>query len=79
MYSIYCTRLVFCFPVTIVGGELVIYENENTTIEANKEKGNVILFNSELLHEAKEIIKGNRYVLVSWLSKNDLNLKSTLL
>ena len=61
------------------GGELVIYENENTSIEANKEKGNVIIFNSELLHEAKEIIKGNRYVLVSWLSKNDLNLKSTLL
>tara|TARA_Y100001937_G_scaffold13050_1_gene16987 strand:+ start:5523 stop:6074 length:552 start_codon:yes stop_codon:yes gene_type:complete len=60
------------------GGDLLVYENDNV-IKANKEKGSVILFNAELYHEAKEIIKGTRYVLVSWLSENDFDFKKNII
>lgn len=54
------------------GGELVI---EGT--EATKKIGSVIVFNSKLLHEVKELTSGLRYSLCLFLVKE--NFKETLL
>lgn len=61
------------------GGDLVVYDKEGNEITANKNIGNVILFNSDLLHEAKPIISGTRYIWITWLRSTDFNLKKGIL
>lgn len=48
------------------GGDLVV-RNEI----ASKTKGNLIIFDSNELHECKMITGGTRYCLVTWLSSDD--------
>ena len=48
------------------GGDLVV-RNE----VANKTKGNLIIFDSNELHECKMITGGTRYCLVTWLAADD--------
>lgn len=53
------------------GGELVIYENNNKFI-APKNKGTIIFFESNILHEVKPVTKGTRHALVSWVQGPNL-------
>jgi len=55
------------------GGELVVRD----TI-SNKTKGNMILFDSGEWHELKELTKGTRYCLVTWLRADDYFRKSLI-
>lgn len=47
------------------GGELIIWDKEERI--CNKEKGNMILFPSKLLHEARPVLEGIRYSMVYFL------------
>ena len=51
------------------GGELIVH---NTTV--NKTQGNIICFNSGMLHEVLPITSGIRYSAALWLLKEDFNL-----
>lgn len=53
------------------GGELCIYGGKETLI-APKNKGTIIFFLSDTMHEVKPIKKGKRYSLVSWVSGPNL-------
>lgn len=61
------------------GGDLVVYDKEGNTITTNKSIGNMILFNSDLLHEAKPVINGTRYIWITWLRSTDFNLKKGMI
>ena len=61
------------------GGDLLVYDKEGNEITANKNIGNMILFNSDLLHEAKPIISGTRYIWITWLRSTDFNLKKGII
>lgn len=54
-------------PKTYKGGELCLYteENETTTL---KDQGTLILFPSYVLHEVKQVTKGERFSLVTWIT-----------
>lgn len=61
------------------GGDLKIWDkNKNLTI-ANKTRGNVAIFNSDLLHEATPILKGTRYIWITWLRRNHFKIKNTII
>jgi len=47
------------------GGTTKVYLGDDV-IDCDKEIGNTIIFNSEYLHEATEVIRGTRYSLVLW-------------
>ena len=51
------------------------------TISSNgdKEIGNMILFPSKLLHQAKPVISGTRYVMTFFLTNEHFNIKNTLI
>lgn len=49
------------------GGELNFFYGENEKQIAKKSQGSVIVFPSFILHQVKEITKGTRYSLVSWV------------
>jgi PKHD-type hydroxylase len=53
-------------PKDYEGGELVIYKDSQKLI-APKEKGTIIFFLSNIVHEVKPVTKGTRYSLVSWV------------
>lgn len=55
------------------GGELKVWKKDGTLITASKHIGNVILFNSDLLHEATSITSGTRYIWITWLRFNHFN------
>jgi hypothetical protein len=55
-----------CLKACIEGGETVLYlDNENrdkgTTIDTSKKEGSILLFQKELLHEGKEVLKGIKF------------------
>lgn len=57
-----------------IGSNLVIGEHV-----VGRQVGNVVCFNSNLLHEVTELTEGTRYTLVIWLERKDFNLKHSLL
>jgi PKHD-type hydroxylase len=48
------------------GGELIIYDDEKK-FAAPKNKGTIIFFESDMIHEVKPVKSGTRYALVSWV------------
>lgn len=60
------------------GGELLLYKGNNT-ITASKEIGNIILFNSDIVHEVSPILSGTRYSLVCWFKYEDFYRETNLL
>lgn len=48
------------------GGDLMI--NSGVVQKAPRERGNIIIFPSFLLHKVTPLISGNRYSIVSWVS-----------
>lgn len=60
------------------GGDLNVWIN-NKKYTANKTRGNVVLFSSMHLHEATQVTNGTRYCFVTWLGRNDLNMKQTII
>lgn len=56
------------------GGELIV-----NNIPQSKKQGSLILFNSGELHEVTELTKGQRYALVLFLFKDDLNIPKSII
>ena len=56
------------------GGNLIVRDKI-----ADKTKGNMVIFDSNELHECTTITKGTRYCLVTWLSANDYNKNVSLM
>jgi len=62
------------------GGDLIVWDNnEQIKTVCNKEIGNMILFPSKLLHQAKPVISGTRYVMTFFLTNEHFNIKNTLI
>lgn len=58
------------------------YEGGVLTIDKyvfDKEIGNTVIFDGNKLHGMTPIIKGNRYVFVLWLERDELGIKRNLL
>lgn len=53
------------------GGVLIINNNP-----ISKQIGNLVLFDSGVIHEVTELSSGERFVLVSWIEIDDMILKS---
>ena len=57
------------------GGDLIIQiPDENgikSTTAVSRSRGNMVMFDSLLLHEVDEVLSGTRYVLVFWLRETD--------
>ena len=58
-------------PKDYEGGELIIY-NGNKKASMPKEKGTIIFFSSNLLHEVTPVKKGTRNSIVSWVQGPNL-------
>jgi PKHD-type hydroxylase len=58
-------------PEDYEGGELVFY-NDKKEFNAPKNKGTIIFFESNILHEVKPVKKGTRHALVSWVQGPNL-------
>ena len=66
-------------PNDYKGGELVIWDqNENETI-SDTPIGNMILFESKLLHQANKIKSGTRYSLVFFLTTDNFKIDKPLI
>jgi predicted 2-oxoglutarate/Fe(II)-dependent dioxygenase YbiX len=63
-----------------VGGDYICYNINNEVVNISKEIGNVVAYQSDVLHEIKEIASGVRYSMVikihSWelIHKNEKSL-----
>ena len=55
------------------GGELIVNK-----LPASKDKGTLVLFDSNELHELKTLTSGVRYCLVTWLTANDYNKRGLM-
>lgn len=53
------------------GGVLIIDNNP-----ISKQIGNLVLFDSGVIHEVTKLSSGERFVLVSWIEIDDMILKS---
>ena len=49
------------------GGNLVVYNDDGSVVTINLGIGETAIFRSNLVHEATEVIRGTRKVLVAWL------------
>ena len=49
------------------GGELVVYVDDDEVV-VDLDIGETVVFKSSYYHEAKEVLSGNRLVLVAWLN-----------
>lgn len=56
------------------GGDLIVRDKI-----ADKTKGNMVIFDSNELHECTTITEGTRYCLVTWLSANDYKKNVSLM
>ena len=63
---------------TYNGCILKVYEN-NTNHICSSEIGNTIIFDSTHRHEVTPMLKGERYALVCWLVKDNMNHKQTII
>ena len=60
------------------GGELIVWDGDDEII-CDTTAGNMILFPSELFHQAKVITDGIRYVMVFFLERKHLGITKTLM
>jgi len=58
-------------PSDYTGGELTLYMDDEEIV-ASKEKGTIIFFQSNILHEVKPVTKGTRRAIVSWVNGPNL-------
>jgi len=58
------------------GGNLIVNVSEDydNRVTVNVDKGNCVLFRSDLLHCCTKVLSGTRYSFVSWLRNEDFNL-----
>lgn len=59
------------------GGEMIYYDKD-IPITFNKEIGSVVIFNSDVLHEVKPILKGTRYSFVCWFYQENYEIVNSL-
>jgi PKHD-type hydroxylase len=53
-------------PDEYEGGGLEVFSSQEP-IESKKDQGSIIIFPSFMMHKVKEVTKGTRYSLVSWI------------
>ena len=53
----------------LVGGDLILYSDDNMPFKVDLEVGEAVLFHSKRYHEVTEVKQGWRLALVVWLSK----------
>jgi len=63
---------------TYDGCILKVYENHTNHI-CSSEIGNTIIFDSTHKHEVTPMLKGERYALVCWIGKDNMNHKQTII
>lgn len=63
---------------TYDGCILKVYENHTNHI-CSSEIGNTIIFDSTHKHEVTPMLKGERYALVCWIVKDNMNHKQTII
>ena len=62
------------------GGDLIVWDNDGVTETiCNKDIGNMILLPSKLLHQAKPVTSGTRYVMTFSLTNEHFDIKNTLI
>ena len=66
-------------PNDYEGGELVIWDQNDTKTISDKTVGNMILFESKLLHQANKIKSGVRYSLVFFLKSDNFKINKPLI
>jgi predicted 2-oxoglutarate/Fe(II)-dependent dioxygenase YbiX len=64
---------------TYDGCILKVYENHTTNHICSSEIGNTIIFDSAHKHEITPMLKGERYALVCWIGKDNMNHKQTII
>lgn len=52
------------------GQGLSLYDEDDNEVFPKMEVGDTVIFDSNIYHEAKPVVKGTRLVLVAWLVKN---------
>jgi len=59
------------------GGDLIIWDfdenGDKTSYCSDRSCGNMVMFDSNLNHQVESVLSGTRYVLVFWLTKNQIN------
>ena len=61
------------------GGDLIVWSNDEVTeTVCDKKIGNMILFPSKSLHQAKPVVSGTRYVMTFFLTNKHFNIRKTL-
>jgi len=60
------------------GGELVVWDGDDEII-CDTTIGNMILFPSELYHQAKVLEEGVRYVMVFFLKRKHLGIRKSII
>ncbi len=66
-------------PDDYEGGELVIWDQSNNEIVSNKAVGNMILFESKLMHQANKVKSGIRYSLVFFLRTDNFKINKPII
>ena len=59
-------------------GDMIYYIDDIPT-KFGKDIGNVVIFNSDVLHEVTPITRGTRYSLVIWFYKEHYNLSNNII
>jgi len=54
-------------PADYEGGDLIFYINSEKLMSAPRTRGEMILFPSYVLHQAKPVTSGRRYSLANWI------------
>ena len=65
-------------PEDYEGGVLIL-KGLNESIEADRTRGNVIIYPATTFHQVSKVTSGIRYVLVTWLESQHLNLTKTII
>jgi len=65
-------RFIFCIQAPEEGGEFILYNDDDTVCKEVKFENNMlILFRPSVLHEAKPVIKGVKYIVTGNIYKSD--------
>ena len=73
---VYTVVLQLSNPDEYKGGEFIIH-NSNFTL--SKDKGTLIMFDSNKMHEVTPVTEGVRYSIVMWLTENMISRKLNII
>lgn len=59
------------------GGEFIVWDDDEMICDTTI--GNMILFPSKLLHQAKPVLEGTRYSMVYFLKMNNFNINKSII